>query len=238
MWPARNKAKADPVSRDGLYIGGNLGHSWGSTSTSVITAANTTQGFSTSNDLDGFLLGGQVGYNWFKPKWMFGIEGDFDWTWQKGSAALTCGPLLCTNTTAIPAGSTSMPFSYETKLNWLGTIRGRVGPMISLTSFVYFTGGLAVGNIKTSGTLNGFTAGGTAVSNAFDNSTTKWGWTLGGGIESQLQRNWSVKLEYLYVDLGQVDFTATLPTNSPALTAAFSQKITDNIVRAGVNYKF
>ncbi len=229
--------KAAAANRDGLYIGGNLGYSWGTAKTDVTTTANTTQSFSTSSDMDGFLIGGQIGYNWFKPKWMFGIEGDFDWTWQKGSSAFTCGATLCTNTTAVPAGATSIPFSYDTKLRWLGTIRGRVGPMISPTAFVYFTGGLAIGNVKTEGTINGFSAGG-AISGAFDNSTTKCGWTIGGGIESQLQRNWSVKLEYLYVDLGHVDFTASLPTNAPPLTAAFSQKITDNIVRAGLNYKF
>jgi outer membrane immunogenic protein len=231
------KAAAASVWRDGFYAGGNLGYSWGTVKSDVTTTANTTQAFSTSSDLDGFLIGGQIGYNWFRNRWMFGIEGDFDWTWQKGSTAFTCGPTLCTTTTAVTAPATSIPFNYDTKLRWLGTVRGRVGPMISPTTFVYFTGGLAVGQIKTEGVINGFSAGG-AISGAFDNSTTKCGWTIGGGFESRLQRNWSVKVEYLYVDLGRADFTAFLPTNAPPLTAAFSQKVTDNIVRVGLNYQF
>lgn len=187
--------------------------------------------------MNGFLAGAQIGYNWFKPKWMFGIEGDFDFTWQKGTSAFTCGPTLCTTTTAVTASATSVPFTYDTKLKWLGTVRGRIGPMISPTAFVYVTGGWAIGNVKTEGTINGFNAGG-AISSPFDNSTTKSGWTIGGGIEGRLQGNWTAKLEYLYVDLGRVDFTAVVPANAPPLTAAFSSRITDHIVRVGLNYQF
>ena len=85
-------------------------------------------------------------------------------------------------------------------------------------------------------------------------SNTPVGWTVGAGVEAAIDRNWSVKLEYLYMDLGNVGGTsgsATAVTNAPntpgagfntvtttTLTSAFNSRFTDNIVRVGVNYRF
>jgi len=60
---------------------------------------------------------------------------------------------------------------------------------------------------------------------------------VGGGLEARLFGNWTGKLEYLYLDLGSV---TTVPTPAPGATvaAAFNSRVTDNVVRLGVNYKF
>jgi outer membrane immunogenic protein len=79
----------------------------------------------------------------------------------------------------------------------------------------YVTGGLAVGEVKTS--VAGFGS----------SNTTKAGWTLGGGLEVAIAGPWTAKLEYLYVDLGDVSGPVGTSTDYKA-----------NIVRAGLNYRF
>ena len=126
---------------------------------------------------------------------VFGLEGDIDWSDIHGSAS-------CAGTTC------------ETRNNWLGTARGRVG--YALGNFMpYITGGLAVGDIKSS------------IAGIGDAHDTNAGWTVGGGIEAHISGPWSAKLEYLYVDLGRGG--SVLGSDS---------KFQTNIVRAGLNYKF
>jgi opacity protein-like surface antigen len=66
---------------------------------------------------------------------------------------------------------------------------------------------------------------------------TKAGWTLGGGLEGRLAGNWTAKIEYLYLDLGTV---TTIPAPAPNSTTAvaFNSRVTDSVLRVGVNYKF
>ena len=121
--------------------------------------------------------------------------------------------------------------NYSEKLPWFGTVRGRVGFLPAPNWLIYGTGGLAYGEVDTNTTL---TVGTLGVSNNFD--TTRLGWTAGGGVEALLSRNWSAKVEYLYVDLGSFSNTFTgLGTFTPA---TLSTHVTDNIVRAGLNYHF
>ena len=81
----------------------------------------------------------------------------------------------------------------------------------------------------------------TPVAASFSDSSTKIGWTLGAGLEGVLSGNWTGKIEYIYVDLGTVSgaFATPIVTTSGAfLVSRFSSRITDNILRVGVNYKF
>jgi opacity protein-like surface antigen len=83
----------------------------------------------------------------------------------------------------------------------------------------------------------GFDGDGNPVNTIVSSHNTKAGWTVGGGIEGRLAGNWTAKLEYLYLDLGTVSTVPALATNT-TVAAAFSSRVTDNIVRAGINYKF
>ncbi|HWE76944.1 MAG TPA: outer membrane protein [Pseudolabrys sp.] len=105
----------------------------------------------------------------------------------------------------------------ETKLNWLATARGRLGYAGWNNWLPYLTGGAAIGNIK-------------ATSPVGDASKTQIGWTAGAGVEYAMWSNWSVKLEYLYVDLGKFDAGVAGATDNVSFNA--------NIVRAGLNYRF
>jgi outer membrane immunogenic protein len=131
---------------------------------------------------------------------VFGVEGDLDWSGIKGSSS--CGG-----------------FSCETKNDWLGTFRGRVGYAFNRV-MPYVTGGLAVGNVK-------------ATSPFGSSDETRAGWTLGGGIEANIVGPWSAKIEYLYADLGKTNCSTC-----GVATTATDVNFHTNIVRAGVNYHF
>jgi outer membrane immunogenic protein len=154
-------------------------------------------------DVKGALAGGQVGYNWQFGQIVWGVEGDGDWTHLRGQAnAASCNTTLC-----------------QTRNDFLSTGRGRVGLAMDRL-LTYATGGVAVGNIKaTDSTSTGV-------------DKTRTGWTAGGGLEYSLTQNWSVKAEYLWVDLGKETCSTAcgLPSNNVGLTS--------NVVRGGINYRF
>ncbi len=246
--------KAPPVevwNWTGFYIGGNGGYSWGRSDTDV-SFFNTATGlpivtpagsiFTSKFDLNGWVAGGQVGYNWQTGNWVWGIEADFQGTGQDGDATFLCaatatGGVCLPGLTFLPAGVTGTTLSLSQKLEWFGTVRARAGMLFTPTTLLYVTGGFAYGSLKTSGLLSGFTANGAAVSAAFSNSDTNGGWTVGAGIEARLFGNWTGKIEYLYMDLGDFDNTVAFAA-TPTIGAHISSHVTDNIIRAGLNYKF
>src|SRR5262249_39219746 len=110
------------------------------------------------------------------------------------------------------------------KLNWLSTIRGRIGTlMASPDTLIYFTGGAAVGKAS----YNVRASLGPASITLFDDKT-KWGYTLGAGVEKRFNQNWSARLEYLYVNHGSYTFLNTISDT----------KLRDHILRVGINYAF
>jgi outer membrane immunogenic protein len=254
--PARTYTKAPPYVApvydwSGFYIGLNGGYSWGNASNTF--AAGALAPFSASQHMDGWVFGGQAGYNWeFNRSWVLGIEGDINATGQRGTATL---PPNTTVTTVVPPfGALVLPTvtttvastgSLEEKLPWLGTLRGRVGFLPTDRVLLYVTGGLAVGEVKSTSSVTTTTStalsfgtppGPTSVSALAGTSTTKAGWTVGGGVEGAIGGNWTAKLEYLYVDLGTVN--STFAGVAPFAPLAISAHVTDNIVRAGINYRF
>jgi opacity protein-like surface antigen len=89
----------------------------------------------------------------------------------------------------------------------------------------------------TADTVFGFDGDGNQVNTIVRSHNTKAGYTLGGGIEGRLTGNWTGKIEYLYLDLGTVT-TIPAPALGATTAAAFNSRITDNLLRVGVNYKF
>src|SRR4029077_3445625 len=103
------------------------------------------------------------------------------------------------------------------KLAWFATLRGRFGAAVTPGALAYVTGGLAVGEVMTAGTVFGFDGEGNQVNTIVSSHNTKAGYTLGGGIEGRLTGNWTGKIEYLYLDLGTV---TTIPAPAPGATTA------------------
>lgn len=152
----------------------------------------------------GGLVGGTIGYNLQAGMWVLGLEGDVDASWIKGTNTANCLTPGC-----------------ETRNRWLATGRGRIG--YAWDRFLpYFTGGAAFGDIR----MN------TPVSTS--QTTTKVGWTVGGGFEYAFMGPWSAKIEYLYVDLGKGKCDAGTCGGTDNYEASFKA----NIVRAGLNYRF
>ena len=116
--------------------------------------------------------------------------------------------------------------TYGQKLDWFGTARGRIGiangPVLS-----YVTAGYAFGNVKTNATeLVG------AINSTFATDRTQSGWVVGSGVEAALGGNWTGKIEYLYLNLGNKTDATTLLSAPPINT-----EIRENIFRVGLNYR-
>jgi outer membrane immunogenic protein len=252
----------------GFYAGVNVGYSWGGSSTTQ-TFSDALNGAILSStagnfDMNGAIGGGQVGYNWQRANWVFGFEGDIQASGQKGNGSAVCsgGTLAappfngaCTpghigdtapfNTPGLPVTS-----GLSQRLEWFGTVRGRVGPTLTPTILAYITGGLAYGEVSATNTVSGTNITGpqgtntvilTPVSASFGNSSTRVGWTIGAGLEGVVSGNWTAKIEYLYIDLGDISGSFVTPITAPSgafVTSRYTSHITDNILRVGLNYKF
>ena len=217
----------------GWYVGLNAGYAWGTYDTATVSPgppfstppANATYSASESPNIrsNGFTGGGQIGYNWQISSFVVGAESDFQYFGLRGTA----------NTTVTPAGNVQVVSTTTTKSDWLFTARPRLG-FTGGQWLVYATGGLAVADIKYTQT-NAYI--GLTPSEVGTISTTKAGWTVGGGVEAMVAPNWSVKAEYLYVDFGNTSTTVVNPIN-PATVFTHATDLKANIVRAGINYHF
>ena len=242
--PARTYTKA-PVMVDpgynwsGFYVGGNIGYSWGrSRNTETLSDLATGTALFTntsSNDVNGVIGGGQVGYNWQASNWLFGLEADIQGSGEKGSSTIVC--------VACGDGPSNITSNLTQKLDWFGTVRGRAGILVTPTVLLYGTGGLAYGEVATGGSITGPTLLVPLATVALPGaSSTRVGWTAGAGVEGRISGNWTAKLEYLYMDLGTVDAgpatTTIVNTLRRPVAVSYSSHFTDNILRVGLNYHF
>ena len=216
----------------GFYIGGNVGYGWGNGNTDFSFLPSPTLFEVDNTALDtkskGAIGGAQIGYNWQMGAIVTGLEADIQGSGIKGSARPS--PIFSTDGNRFIPGSF---LSTEQELSWFGTVRGRLGATVTPDLLLYATGGLAYGHVDAS-------------ANTFFDSTnqypasvgkTKAGWTVGAGAEWMFARNWSAKVEYLYLDLGNVSAIGHSAA-VPFVAAAYTWKTQENIVRVGVNYHF
>ena len=208
--------------------------------------------------LDGFIGGGQVGYNWqFNNSFVVGIEADIQGSGARGSAT---GIGVGANPLGVLVGSPGLgavsTLSVTKNLDYLGTVRGRLGWLATPTLLAFVSGGLAYGGVNTTVNFSSnetptAIVGGGFLPSIASFSDTRVGWTVGGGLEWMFMPNLSAKLEYLYYDLGSYSFAAGGQTNiSPffglatgaiGVSSNFTQASTrynGHIVRVGLNYHF
>lgn len=185
----------------------------------------------------GFYAGINGGYAWGRSSWsdpaVGANSGNFDlsgglvggqlgYNWQTGAFVFgveTDADWLNVKGTAGPSGVCASDGGgiCKTQQSWLGTTRARLGYAFDRW-LPYVTGGVGYGNVQ-------------AVQPTGTASNTNVGWTAGGGLEYGFNRNWSAKLEYLHIDLG----TATL-MGAASRTNTLDVPVTDDLVRAGINY--
>ena len=163
--------------------------------------------FAAQYDIDGWLAGAQAGYNVQSGMWLFGVEADIAYSSIDGSFSF----------------GGNFPQTVTTDIDWLATIRARAG--LHYDQWMpYITGGVAFADVEHTMTPAGLVTSDTLV-----------GWTVGGGVEAMFNPNWTAKLEYLYVDLEDVDFTVT-PVGAAPITGTFDDDF--HVIRAGLNYHF
>jgi outer membrane immunogenic protein len=199
----------------GFYLGINGGFGTGNSNWSD-GVIGTSGSFPTS----GFLVGGTGGFNYQIAEYVFGIEGDGDWTNLHGNSGSNCGAI---------SAVVAPPVGCQTQSQWLATVRGRVGYAFDRI-LLYGTAGAAFGNVQT----------GLNPPSTFD-SAVEAGWTVGAGVEVALARNWSAKGEYLFVNLADGSCTtncAIADTSGPPVIPNVAVKFNESIVRGGVNYRF
>jgi outer membrane immunogenic protein len=266
MAPAPVYTKAPPIEVApacvwcGWYVGGNVGYAQSEptsvNSSAVVTnpgilgllgfapaaAAGLTTGIPVGSQ-QGIIGGGQFGYNFQSGRFVAGFEADI-----QGLSGRATG----TSVTAVPIpvidGSANATLTATNSVNWLGTVRGRIGIAAAPNFLIYGTGGLAYGGVNSSTGINGaFSAlgilNGTSLASG-NFSETRVGWTVGAGGEWMFTSNWSAKLEYLHYDLGSANYGTPVNISSPLLgaTSTLGQSSSTNfrgdIVRVGLNYKF
>jgi len=227
----------------GFYVGLNGGYAFGTSNWNdpnnpgnTLIGGTATPGVSTGDfNFSGGLGGATLGLNMQASSYLFGVETDIDWTGIRGSTSPANG--FCN----LAVSATAVASNCETRNDWLGTARARIG-YVTNRVLVYGTGGVAFGNVQTGLSGSGL-AGFSPATGPFLN-TVQLGWTAGAGVEVAFFDRWTAKVEYLFVDLGTVscNVQASCGIDAVGLTgftpANDSVKLTANIVRFGINYRF
>lgn len=202
----------------GIYIGGYWGTSIGQSS------LRTPNGpFDDVGQVDiskgSWTAGGTVGANWqLNPSWLIGVEGDLGYLANNRT-------FLEWNDTRVTAG---------VKAGGYATARARFG-YVTGASLLYATGGAAFVRVENTFGGCGLTGCGAGIVTPPNSVTsTRNGWTAGGGIETKLSSNWTQKTEYLYIDAGTTNFLA-IPFATPHQTS-FRNEF--HVIKTGLNYRF
>lgn len=257
---AYTKATAPMAGWTGFYVGANIGYGWQDPTVTLSPLDDASNALANGNaatyapiapttsfDIAGFSGGLHAGYNrQIAPNWLVGIEADFNASEIKGQAI--------SGFVGLP-GIFNIPFnaSSSEEVKWFGTVRARAGWLATPDMLLFATAGFAYGQVNRAtavaqqglGALgvgvNGFGFGCINQSACFAGSSTRFasGWTAGGGLEYALNRNWTAKVEYLYVNLGPDFFNiaSTFAGTNSQLKASYTDTHF-NLVRIGASYRF
>lgn len=218
--PTRVPVKAAPVvapapfNWTGFYIGIHGGGAWLDHKQTIAVVGGGGLGIcgiapgpaDCTVDKFGGAFGGLAGYNFQSGRVVYGIEVDGSWLSLKGSKAFAPVPLVVD------------PLTIHAKVNWLATVRGRLGITMSPT-LLYVTGGAAFGGVKS----GWFDAAAAPFQNAASIDKTAVGWVAGGGIEHAFANNWLVRVEGLYHDLGKD--SVTVVTTGTTYNTTFRHRV-------------
>jgi outer membrane immunogenic protein len=218
-------AVAAPFSWTGCYVGAHAGYGWGQKQFSDPQLGGffgiAPPGAVVEVDTDGWLAGGQIGCNYQTGSWVLGLEGEFSWADIDGFAN---DPFF--------ASKNGDPQTLAAESQWLGSATGRIGYAFD-RFLVYGKGGAAWVDDRYDANLFGFFA---AAPTAFTAGETRFGWTLGAGIEYAFWDRWSVKVEYNHYEFGDRRVNLLDPVGGFIVPTDIEQRI--DTVKLGVNYRF
>jgi outer membrane immunogenic protein len=222
-----------PYNWTGFYAGLNLGWTMNDSSYNL----SPTGKFSgdpdnplrtDSGDFNGPALtaGGQFGYNYQISRYVLGLETDLNYNGFSET-------LPASRTLASPLLG-DFSHTVTQKIDYFGTVRGRLGFTPCNRLLVYATGGFAYGHVSSNSDLLFSEAGDHYAGSSTTGGT---GWAVGGGVEYALNRCWSVRLEYLFIDLGSKSYTYGNQL-FPGYTYTTQLDTSEHAVRIGLNYRF
>ena len=197
----------------GLYVGANVGYGWSPNSDQLALGGDFPTGLSAA----GAFGGGQLGYNWQYGHLVVGAEADIQ------------GADISDRVQDLNFGD-----NFHSRLDWFGTVRGRLGYAFDRT-LVYATAGFAYGGIHNG--VNGPSLPGSPY--RFDGTAT--GYAVGAGVEYKFNPAWSIKGEYQYINLGTNDPTNPAGAASSGIFGGGVATVRDDefhTLRLGLNYKF
>jgi outer membrane immunogenic protein len=202
----------------GFYVGINGGGGSAHTCWDLVVPAglgpNIPEG---CHDSTGGTVGGQVGYRWQSTNWVFGVEGQGNWADFSGSNVAPVG--------GNPLGGAS----DRTRIDAFGLITGQVGYAWN-NVLLYVKGGAAVVSDKYD--IFAFPGGPLFASG----SETRWGGTVGAGLEIGFWKNWSVGFEYDHIFLNDSNNTLAAVGGGVGTPLRMRQDVDMGLVR--VNYRF
>lgn len=231
--PVKTQPSVAPVwSWTGLYVGAHSGAMWGKTKFSDPFGPSI---FGDTARTPGYLFGGQIGYNWQQggSPWVFGLEADV-------SALDSDGTITC-----FAFSGTFISANCRVRPRALGAFAGRIGYAVgpSGRTLFYAKGGAAWAHDTINVTTNNLFNSGATIATA--SSHTRWGWTVGAGLEQALTPAWSLKLEYDYLHFGGVNVATPASesvtpdgaaTSVPGNVSSASQQL--HLVKVGLNYRW
>jgi outer membrane immunogenic protein len=247
---------------NGFYVGGNAGGTWSDSNVTVSSSPvfnalpfaggpavqatiTSLANFAAPVGKASFIGGAQIGYNQqVDPRWIAGVEADIQGIASPTRTATSGGSLVVAG---FPQ-SIVQSAAVSSGVDYLGTVRGRLGYLVTPTLLVYGTGGLAYGGARANTNItqalvpNSITTGVWSGTGGF--SDTRVGWAVGSGLEWMIFSKWSAKVEYLFYDLGSVTYAAsplvTIAAGGPFTvnTLQSSTRFDGQIVRGGLNYHF
>jgi len=230
---AKETKKQPDGKWNGLYAGLNFGGGIGRAVTSflfyppsTLTPGTTTPNLVKATD-NGVYAGGQFGYLWQSGHFVFGGESDLQYSFMSGSDSLTTTFIYNGDPQSGPA-----TFRANQSIRWFGTTRARVGFALPFKTLVYGTGGMAYADLRDSANV-------AFPGPTYPASVHKWkgGWTIGGGLEYQLKKKWSLKGEYLYYNLGHLHFQSAMNTGTGFINK-YNMGADGHLFRVAANYRF
>jgi outer membrane immunogenic protein len=220
----------------GLYIGAHAGYGWGSTDVDLSNSTGAifyndpfVPSSGSLSDSDGFVGGLQVGANKQLGGMVVGLEADVSWSGMEADGTFTT-----------PLGS---QWAITSELTTLGTVRGRVGLLATPALLIYGTAGLAWGQVDVTQATTFVDGKGAKLDDGGRTSGdfNHIGYAIGAGAEYALGNGWSLKGEYLYIDLGDEDYQltgTTKPGGTVPYVETFASELDLHTLRVGANYKF
>ena len=213
----------------GFYFGGQIGYGWLNPDANLtpLPQPDFSAAVRTDVDLDanGITGGGQIGYNYQLGHFVIGAETDFSGS-DMGDSTTHTGTI----------GRETQFYHADENIDWYGTARLRLGFAPSCRFLLYSTGGLAYGNANYSGNLS---FGNSSEHYPISFEEVKVGWAAGAGSEFSLNRHWSIKAEYLYIDLGDKFGSASgLPENHRPFRVDYHWETAAHTFNFGLNYRF